>query len=267
MIHQTAIVGPGAEIGANVDIGPYCVIEDDVRIGDGCVLGPHVTVMRYTTLEAECRVHAGAVLGDLPQDTAFKPCRSNVHIGPRCVIREGVTIHRGTHPDTTTEIGKGCLLMAFSHCAHNVRLGSGVIMANGALLAGFVEVGANAFISGNAAVHQFVKIGRLAMLGGNCAVTKDLPPFCLVGAASLNGVRGLNVVGLRRAGLSDSDRAEIKRAYRLVFLSGLSSRVASERIRAECSESPALEMAEFIDGSTRGLCPAVGSRNKSGGRE
>jgi UDP-N-acetylglucosamine acyltransferase len=254
MIHPTAVIDAGAELGADVSIGAYSVVEAETRIGDGCVLGPRVTLLPYTTLGAGCRVHAGAVLGDVPQDTAFKACRSAVRIGPRCVIREGVTIHRGTRPDTVTAIGADCLLMAFSHCAHNVRLGDGVILANAALLGGYVEVGDRAFLSGSVSVHQFVKIGRLAMLGGNCAVSKDVPPFCMVRPVSLNTVQGLNVVGLRRAGFSAEDKQAVKRAYRLIFLAGLSPTDAAHRIRAELTAAPALEMAEFLDASTRGLC-------------
>ncbi|MBN1557349.1 MAG: acyl-ACP--UDP-N-acetylglucosamine O-acyltransferase [Lentisphaerae bacterium] len=258
MIHGTAVIDKAAEIGPDVRIGPYCVVEADVRIGAGCELGPHVSLRRYTSLGPRCRVHAGAVLGDEPQDTAFSPCRSEVRIGADCIIREGVTVHRGTKPDTATVIGDGCFLMGFSHCAHNVVLGRQVILANGALLAGYVEVGDRAFISGNCVVHQFVKIGRLTMLGGGCAVSKDVPPYCTMRPVSLNAVQGLNVVGMRRAGLSSEERREIREAYGLLYRSGLAPAEAAARIRERFATGPALEFPAFMERSSRGLCPASG---------
>jgi UDP-N-acetylglucosamine acyltransferase len=260
MIHPTAIIDRGAELGSDVTVGAYSIVAADTRIGDGCRLGPHVTLLPHTRLGEACRVHAGAVLGDIPQDMAFTPCRSEVRIGARCVIREGVTIHRGTRPDTATTVGADCLLMAFSHCAHNVKLGNGVILANGALLGGYVEVGDRAFLSGNVSVHQFVKIGRLAMLGGNCAVNKDVPPFCMVRPVSLNTVQGLNIVGLRRAGFSAADKQAVKQAYRLIFLAGLAPAEAARRIRSDLGAGPALEMAAFLDTATRGVCTARRAR-------
>ena len=254
MIHKTAVIDAGAELGRDVTVGPFSYIEADVRVGDGCVIGPHVSILRYTSLGANCRVHAGAVLGDLPQDTAFKQCESWARIGANCLIREGVTIHRGTKPGTVTEIGDDCFLMAFSHFAHNVRLGKGVIVANGALLGGYVEVGGRAFISGNCLIHQFVKVGRLAMLGGGSAASKDVPPFCTLRTLSLNTVAGLNVVGMRRANLSPEEREEIKRAFKILYKSGLNVSQSVEKIRETFTSGPALEFCAFIEESKRGIC-------------
>jgi len=194
------------------------------------------------------------VLGDEPQDLGFGGGESEVHIGAGCVLREGVTIHRGTKPGTATEIGEGCYLMAFSHCAHNVRLGQRVIVANGALLAGYVEVGDRAFISGCVAVHQFARVGRLAMVSGGAMVSKDVPPFCTLRSAALNCVGGLNVVGLRRAGVEAPQRAEISRAFKLLFRSGLGARAAAAEIRRQFASGPALELAAFVESSKRGIC-------------
>lgn len=258
MIHETAVIDPGAELGGDVAVGPFSYIEAGVRVGDGCVIGPHVSILRYTTLGSNCKVHAGAVLGDLPQDKKFEDCESWVRIGADCVVREGVTIHRGTKPGTATEIGDDCFLMAFSHFAHNVKLGTGVIVANGALLGGYVEVGDRAFISGNSMMHQFVKVGRLAMLGGGCAVTKDVPPFCTLGPVSLNTIVGLNVVGMRRAGLTPEQRDEIRRAFKILYHSGLNVSQAAKRIRETFSSGPALEFCTFIEQSKRGICKPTG---------
>ena len=171
-IHPSAMVNPNAVLGDHVTVGPFAFIDRDTQIGEDCVIGPHSVILRYTSLGRSCRVHAGAVLGDLPQDLAFKDEPSYVKIGANCVLREGVTIHRGTKTDTSTVLGDNCFLMANSHLGHNVQLGHGVIIANGALLAGHVEVGERAFISGNVVIHQFVRIGRLAILSGCSAVGK-----------------------------------------------------------------------------------------------
>lgn len=253
-IHPTAIVNSRAQLGANISIGPYCVIEADVKIGDNTLIGPHVTILPYTMIGAGCNIHANAVLGDLPQDTGFKDAVSYVRIGANCIIREGVTIHRGTKPETETVAGEGCYLMANSHLAHNVRLGNQVILANGALLAGYAEVGDRAFISGNAVIHQFCRVGRLAMLGGGGAISKDLPPFCTARYAHINEVAGLNIVGLRRGGVSAPDRMAIKRAFHTLYRSGLNVTQAVERIRAESPAGVVLEFCEFIEQSKRGIC-------------
>lgn len=253
-IHPTAVVASGAELGPDVEVGPFAVIADHVRIGEGCRIGPHVVIHSFTTLGPRCRVHAGAVLGDLPQDVAFRGGESFVEIGADCVIREGVTIHRGTRPGTATVVGDGCYLMAFSHLAHNVRLGKRVTVVNGALLAGYVEVGDGAFLSGNCLVHQFTRIGRLAMLGGGAAVSKDVPPFCTARSASLNRILGLNVVGMRRAGMPAEARLQVKRAFHLLYRSGLNIRAAAARIREEFPDGPAREMADFVAASRRGIC-------------
>jgi UDP-N-acetylglucosamine acyltransferase len=253
-IHPTAVVDPAAVIGANVTVGPFAFIDRDTQIGDGCVIGPHSTILRYTSLGPNCRVHACAVLGDLPQDLAFKEEPSYVKIGANCVFREGVTIHRGTKPGTSTVVGDNCFLMANSHLAHNVQLGNGVILANGVLLAGYVEVGERAFISGNAVAHQFCRIGRLVMLQGLGGVSKDVPPFCVVPGLQGNVVTSLNVVGMRRAGVTPQERLEVKRAFATLYRSGLNVSQAVERMRSEFKQGPALEFCDFIDGSKRGIC-------------
>ncbi len=254
MIHKTACVDAGARLGRDVEVGPFAVIEAETEIGDGCVVGAHASVMRYTRLGAGCRVHAGAVLGDIPQDLAFADTESRVTIGERCVIREGVTVHRGTKPGSVTEIGDGCFLMGFSHCAHNVKLGPGVIVANATLLGGYVEIGERAFISGNCLIHQFCKIGRLAMLGGGSAVSKDVPPFCMINPLTLNRVVGLNVVGMRRAGFSAEERRQIRSAFKMLYGTGRNVSDAVASMRQTFPSGPALEFCDFVDASARGIC-------------
>jgi UDP-N-acetylglucosamine acyltransferase len=254
MIHETAIIDPGAELGKDVDIGPFTTIEADVNIGDGTVIGPNVSIRPYTSIGPHCNVHAGAVLGGIPQDVDFKGDISFVSIGANCQIREGVTINRGTQTDSVTEIGDDCFLMAFSHFGHNVKLGRKVIVANGALLAGYVEIGDQVFISGNCVLHQFVKVGRLAMLGGSCGISKDVPPFCLVKPLEGNTIAGLNSVGLRRSTLSTKDRQEIKEAFKLLFLSDLNVSHALEKIKSFYPSGPAAEISTFVDESKQGIC-------------
>ena len=254
MIHKTAIIDPGAELGADVDVGPFTIIEADVTIGDGTVIGPNVSIRPYTSIGPRCNVHAGAVLGGIPQDVNFKGGKSFVTIGADCLIREGVTINRGTQTDSVTEIGDDCFLMAFSHFGHNVKLGRKVIVANGALLAGYVEVGDQVFISGNCVLHQFITVGRLAMLGGGCGVSKDVPPFCLLKPIALNTIAGLNVIGLRRSTLTTKDRQEIKDAFKLLFLSGLNVSQALEKLKSAYPTGPASEFSTFIEDSKRGIC-------------
>ncbi len=254
MIHKTAVVDDGARMGRDVQVGPFAVIEKDTVIGDGCVIGAHASVLRYTRLGAGCRVHAGAVVGDVPQDMGFDGGESYVHIGERCVIRECVTVHRGTKPGTVTVIGEECFLMACSHVAHNCKLGPRVVLANATLLGGYVEIGERAFISGNCLIHQFCRIGRLAMLGGGSAASKDVPPFCTVNPLTLNRVAGLNVIGLRRAGFPPEQRQQVRRAFKILYASGRNVAQAVEEIRSQFRDGPALEFCDFAEQSQRGLC-------------
>lgn len=261
VIHPTAVIESNARLGSNVTVGPFSYIDHDVKIGDGCVIGPHVTILRYSSLGSGCQVHAGAVLGDLPQDLAFQAAESHVQIGANCMIREGVTIHRGTQPDTTTEVGNDCMLMAFSHVAHNVKLGHKVVLANGTILAGYVEVGDRAFISGHCMVHQFTRIGRLAMLSGGCGIHRDVPPFCITRGMQPSTIMGLNVVGLRRAGLSSEERLLLKRAFKILYQSKLNVSQAVAKLEAEFTSDLVLELCQFVKSSRRGICRFSGDSN------
>ncbi len=258
-IHPTAIVHPSATLGERVTIGPFCIIDPDVELGDDCVLGPHVYLTGRTRISSNNRFHAGCVIGDAPQDLKYKNGPSRVVIGKGNVFREHVTVHRSTSEEGCTVIGDGNFLMANSHVAHNCEIGSSVILANGALLAGHVVIHDRAFISGNCLVHQNCRVGRLALMQGGSAISKDLPPFCI--ARGDNGICGLNIVGLRRNGISDQDRLDLRRVYHLLFRTNRRITEVIRDIATDYPESPLVqELATFIKASKRGLCSDVGKR-------
>src|SRR5437660_5045097 len=214
-IAPTARVDPRASIAPDASIGDYCIIEADVVIGAGCRLEPYVYVKRWTTLGEANEISAGTVLGTDPLDKNFSGERSYLRIGNRNQIREHYTISRGTQPESATEIGDDNYIMTSGHIAHNCRIGNQTVICSCALVAGYVEVEDGAFISGGVVVHQVSKIGDLAMIGGNTRVNKDVPPFFLYSGFHISA-RGLNVVGLKRAGYKSSDLAALKKAYQLL---------------------------------------------------
>lgn len=211
-----ARVHPEAVVGARVEIADFCVVEPDVTIGDGCSLEPHVYIKRWTTLGRRNRISAGAVLGTDPLDKNFTGERSYLRIGDDNVIREHYTISRGTQPESATEIGNGNYIMTSGHIAHNARVGDGCVICSCALVAGYVEVEDRAFISGGVVIHQYSKIGRLAMIAGNTRVNSDVPPFLLVSDFNV-AAKGLNLVGLKRAGFSAADVSALKKAYQILY--------------------------------------------------
>jgi UDP-N-acetylglucosamine acyltransferase len=253
--HPSAIIDSSARLGSGIEVGPGAVIGPGATVGDGCVIGPHAVIHGFATLGDGCRVHAGAVIGDTPQDLAFLPeVKSYVRIGARCVLREGVTIHRGTKEGTETIVGDDGYLMANSHLAHNVKLGNKVILANGALLGGYVEVGDGAFISGNAVVHQFCRIGRLAMVGGLSGIGKDVPPFCMTRSGSINTVVGLNIVGLRRHGFTPAQRMAARECLGILYERGLNVSQALAVLRERTEDPVAMAWVDFISSAKRGIC-------------
>lgn len=253
-IHPSAVIEEGATLGENVAISPFCYIDRHVQLGAGCVLGPHVTILGHTTLGKDCRVHGGAIIGDIPQDVTYQGGVSYVTIGDRCILREGVTIHRGTKPEAVTQVGNDCLLMAHSHLAHDVQIGNQVIIANGALVAGYAHIGDRAFISGNCLIHQFTRVGRLAMLSGGTAVQKDVPPFAMTHSLSRNTIMGLNVVGLRRAGFTTEERQLLKAAFTILYRSDLNTTQAIAQLKDIFHSPLVTELWQFIETSQRGIC-------------
>jgi UDP-N-acetylglucosamine acyltransferase len=253
VVASTARVDPAAVIGAGVRIGEFCVIEGDVAIGAGCLLEPYVYVKRWTTLGARNEISSGTVLGTDPLDRGFGGARSYLRIGNGNKIREHYTISRGTAPESATEIGDDNYIMTSGHIAHNCRIGNQTVIASCALVAGYVEVEDQAFISGGVVVHQFSKIGRLAMIGGNTRINSDVPPFFLYAGYNVQA-KGLNLVGLRRAGYKASDVSVLKKAYQILYRSGLKLEDALARIETELPTAETLHLVSFIRRSERGIC-------------
>jgi len=252
MIHPTAIVHSDAELDSSVEVGPCAVIDAGVSLGADCVVGPHVHLTGNTRIGRGNRFHAGCVIGDAPQDFKYDGAPTRLRIGEGNTFREHVTVHRSNRPEEDTVIGSHNYLMAHSHVGHNCVLHDHIIMANGALLGGHVEVFDRVFISGNCLAHQFVRIGTLALMQGGSAISLDLPPYCI--ATGDNGICGLNVVGLRRAGMPPEDRRELKALYHHLFRSGELLPNAVEQARERFAREPSRVMLDFICASKRGFC-------------
>ena len=254
-IHPTAIVDPNAKISADVQIGPFSIVGPDVTIGDNTIVQSHVVIEGEVAIGRGNFIGHGAVLGVPPQDVSFSPDRrTKVEMGDNNIIREYCTIHRGSADSSATKIGDENFLMSGAHIGHNCRIGNNVVIANNCLLAGYVRVDDGAFLGGGSTFHQFMHIGRLVMVQGSSAFGKDLPPFVV--AAERNYVFGLNIVGMRRAGLSANDRNEIKEAFKLVYLSGLNTSQALDKARTIAFGAPAREFLDFVaSAKKRGICP------------
>jgi UDP-N-acetylglucosamine acyltransferase len=232
-------------LAADARIGPYCIIEADTSIGPGTTLSGHVVVKAGTRLGGGNCVAEFAVLGGLPQHVSPPGPPGGLTIGDANVIREHVTMHRSLYADKETRVGSGGMFMAGSHVAHDCVVGDRVILANDVLLAGHVEVGDRACFGGAAAIQQFCRIGKLAMIGGLARVTQDVPPFVLVDG-STTMIVGLNRVGLKRAGFSPDEIAELKEAYRVVYRQGLTPTGAAGALVSRFESSAPLELAEFL---------------------
>jgi UDP-N-acetylglucosamine acyltransferase len=252
-VAPTACVHPEARIGPSTRVGEFCIVERDVVIGTNCVLEPYVYVKRWTHLGDENEISAGTVLGTDPLDRAFSGERSYLRIGNRNKIREHYTISRGTQPESETRIGSGNFIMTAGHIAHNCVIGDGVVITTGALVAGYCSIEDQVFISGGVLIHQFSKIGRLVMVSGNTRVTSDLPPFFTYSGFEVQP-RGLNTVGLKRAGFSSEEIGKLKTAYRILYRSGLKLEEALAKIETEATSEHTRHLVEFIRASKRGIC-------------
>lgn len=256
MIHPSALIATRARIGADVTIGPHTIVGDEVTIGDETILGANVVIEGEVSIGGKNRIGHGALIGGAPQDLSFAPgTKSRVEIGEGNVIREYVTIHRGTKEGSATTLGDDNFLMAGAHVGHNCAIGNRVIVANNVLLGGYVSVADQAFLGGGTVFHQFMRVGRLVIVQGASAFSKDLPPFTL--AAERNMIFGLNVVGLRRAGFSPGQRDEIKRAFKLLYASDLNTRQALDKSREMEWTEVGREFFAFVEeaAKTKGVCP------------
>ncbi len=244
MIHPTAIVDPQAEIGPEVSIGAYTIIDGPVKIASGTRVYPHAHISGSTTIGRNCQIHPYAVVGNTPQDHSYEGGESFVVIGDNTMIREFTSIHRGAAPGTTTSIGSGCMIMAKAHVAHNCVIGDGVVLTNGVECAGHVQIGNHAVIAAHAMVHQFARVGRRAMCVGSALVMRDVPPFCVTDYKG--GVAKVNLVGLQREGLSRQSTQAIKDAFKILYRSDEPFSMAVEQLKAMDNCPEVEEILEFI---------------------
>lgn len=253
-IHSTAFVDPDADLGDEVTIGPFAVIEAKTRIGNGCNILGHAQILAGTHLGDHCTVAQNAVIGGTPQDLGFDASMfSGVRIGAENVLRENVTIHRSSRENENTVIGDNNYFMAGSHAGHDCIVGDGNVLANNVLLAGHVELGNHTFLGGGSGFHQFIRIGDRCMVKGLSGISQDVPPFTIVSGE--NRLRNLNVVGLRRAGVSAAGRANLKEAFHLLIMRGLPLQEALKEAEEKNWEPEALQFIEFFRGkSAKGIC-------------
>jgi UDP-N-acetylglucosamine acyltransferase len=255
MIHTTALIDPRAQIDPTAEIGPYVVIEGPAQVGAGCRVEAHAQLVGEVVVGTGTKVGRAAVIGGEPQDLGFDPAtQSSVVLGRNNVIREHVTIHRGSKPGGVTRIGDGNYLMADCHLAHDVVLGDKNIIANAVLLAGHIQVGNSTFIGGGAVFHQFLRIGDFCVVQGNGSFSKDIPHYCA--AQRINRITGLNVIGLKRQGFTTEDRRAIKELFQLLFCEGLNLSQATEQAKAQAWPEKALRLLDFVRApSKKGVCP------------
>lgn len=245
LIHPTAVVHPSAELHPTVQIGAYAVIGEKVKVGAGTVIGPHVVIEGLTEIGERNEIFPGAAIGLEPQDLKYDGSLSLVKIGNGNKIREYVTINRATNAGEATVIGNDNLLMAYVHVAHNCVIEDSVVIANSVALAGHVKIESKAVIGGVLGIHQFVHIGRLAMVGGMSRIDRDVPPFMLV-EGSPSRVRSLNLVGLKRAGFTNTDLADMKKAFRLLYRSGFTLNQALEQLEGLNNNQHILHLYHFL---------------------
>ncbi len=253
-IHSTAVVDPDARLGNNISIGAYTIIGPNVTISDNCKIGPHVVIEGKTTIGSNCQIFQFASVGAAPQDLTYKGEETSVLIGDNSIIRECVTIHRGTKKGGgVTRIGTNCMIMAYCHVAHDCQIGNGVIMANAATLGGHVEIGDHAVIGGLCAIHQFCRIGSYAFMGGMSGTNKDIPPFVKYQGQRAN-LFGINVLGLRRANFPKEIIEALKEAYRIVFVKAQTITEGLDEADAAFPDIPQVkEFTDFIRNSKRGV--------------
>ena len=251
-VHPTSVVGGEVELAAGVEVGPLCLLDGKIRLGARTRLIGHVTILGITELGADNVLHPGAVIGDEPQDLTYTGGARSVKIGDRNIFREYSTVHRGSERGDVTVMGDDNFMMQNAHVAHDCRIGNSTIIAGGALLAGWVELGDRALVSGNCVVHQYTRIGRLAMMRGLSRTSRDVPPFCIMDGT--HTLRGINVVGLKRAGISSKSIHALRHAFTTLFGTRQNLKLAIERLEKSGDLAPeVIEMVDFIRASKRGV--------------
>lgn len=262
-IHPSAIIHPKAILGNNNNIGPHVIIEEGVKLGDHNTVWQGAYIAKGTEIGNHNQIHMNAVIGHEPQDLAFKnEFTTSTQIGSHNVIREFVTIHRGTKEGSSTVIGDHNFFMAYAHIAHNSKVGNHVVLVNNASLTGHCKVEDYAFLSGFVGLHQFTKIGSYAIISALSAVNKDVPPFMMCGGRPAV-IQGLNVIGLRRGGFDPRTRDEIKRAYKVLYRSDLNVSQAIEVLERDFQSAPVKHLVGFVKSSERGICAAQGEEEET----
>ena len=252
-VHPTAIIDPAARLGTGVTVEPYAIIDANVEIGSGSVIGSHARIASGARLGNEVKIHQGAVVGTVPQDLKFGGEDTLLIVGDRTVIREFATLNRGTRARRRTEVGADCLLMAYTHVAHDCILGDRVILANAVQLGGHVTIGDWAILGGGVVVHQFTQIGEHAMVGGGFRVTQDVPPFAVVGGYPAR-IISVNRIGLERRGFTADQVKALTHAFRILFRSGLNRTQAIEKLKSEGARTSEIEhLLGFFAKSERGV--------------
>jgi UDP-N-acetylglucosamine acyltransferase len=258
-VHPSAVIDPAAVLADDVTVGPYAIIEGPVTLGPGCRVGPHVHLIGPVTLGAHNILHTGAVLGDRPQHLKFNDAPTGVVCGDGNVFREQATVHSGTLEEGT-RLGDNNYIMVNAHIAHDCRLSNNAIVCNGTLLAGHCTVEDGVFMSGNCAIHQFSRLGRLAMLSGGATTTRDLPPFCV--GEGRNRLVGVNVVGMRRAGMNNAQINAVREAYRILFMQHKVLPVGLEQVERTLGDVDSVrELLAFVRESKRGVIMLGGYGN------
>jgi len=255
-IHPTAVVSSKAQIAEGVEIAPFVYVQDDVVIGEGSKIGPNAVIYNGARIGKNVKIFQGVSVSNLPQDLKFEGEETLFFIGDNTIIREFVTLHRGTKATGFSRIGSNCLLMAYSHVAHDTVIGDNSIIANSVQIGGHVEIEEWVIVGGGTPIHQFTKIGKHSMIGGGFRVTVDIPPYILAANEPLR-YSGLNSIGLRRRGFSNKQIFQIKEAYKILFLSGLNRKDAIEKMKSEFPESKEVSsIISFLAKSSRPLIKA-----------
>jgi UDP-N-acetylglucosamine acyltransferase len=254
-IHSSAVIDKHAQLGNDVEIGPFCVVGPDVTIHAGAKLMSHVVLDGNTTIGEKCNIFPFASIGTQTQDLKFNGGKTFVDIGAGTTLREYVTVNSATEDGEYTRVGEGCHIMAYSHIAHACQIGNGVIMSNSTHLAGHIVIEDLVVIGGLCGIHQFVRIGTMCMVGGMSRISQDCPPYMMVVGNPEPEVKGLNSIGLKRRGVTPEARSILKQALKILFRDGLSTSQALEKIESELDDnSEVSHLVEFVKNSERGIC-------------